>query len=921
MRKFYLLFALLIGISSAAWADSFSPTEGAVYVIKVINNENGTNVDYYATYNASATSGSNNVLTAARKNALTVNSFFVIEAIDGDGATNGFTIRLKSGDTRRYVYAINTNGGGGDNGNANVGTKVVSESEIPDDCKWQINVVSEGIYNIIPKSGSASWNVRGTAGGYKAIGQWTSTGNQNCKWYIQTPADLASECATQYTFENKVAFPAESWVNKVNSATTNATTLNTTWSTDNASAFVAAWNTYFSGTAVLQKPTSTSNLYRIKNVATGKYWYQDDESISKRLTLANDGANNPKYYWLVNFSADSNNMTISGSTGGIRRGNTNAAFADIDEDNAVSFPSVTLAKVASGTESYTENQFNFPNVHTTAQTAFTIKNQAYNSETNPYYVTTWANTQTNNTYIFEPVALEDGKHIYTVNVTGLSLFNSDAYVTLNIDGYTGNKTVRNGGFFILSSSEAVAENFSAVNVLGDNNYDANVSISGNTINVTYSVNTVNQAQTCVNASAANKVGYPNSGSTVATELTAAWNNYQTSPTEENLSALSEKMSAYKTSTSDISMPVDGKAYTFTSVSYNGTKRYINYTTAGLTLSYVASKATPFICRKIEEGKYAFVNNDGKYLIWKGSNDGQNGNKGYADAYDQSFTKNNVACTDWAKFTIIKLTQNNSNIQSGITNADLTGYVSIKARRTNSNNSYIIVTNSSNSFNQAGENDTYFNSSHSTALLMEEVPYANTVKLQDASSLESGKSIGTFSAPFPTVVPENTTAYSVKTQLASDVTEVSTYKVAEAGQAIPANTGVILLGTDAQVTMLPRTTETTVEIAEGALGNSAGAAKDITSENSYVLSKQSSTWAFYKVGTGATALPMNKAYLVLPNGTSEGVIRFNFGNTTGMELVGADAAAAQGKVYDLSGREVKVAAKGLYIVGGKKVIVK
>ena len=218
MRKFYLLFALLIGISSAAWADSFRPTEGAVYVIKVINNEDRTNnVEYYATYNASATSGSNNVLTAARKNALTENSFFVIEAIGGNGATNGFTIRLKS-DNTRYVYAINTDGG--KNGDKNVGTKVVSESEIPNDCKWQINVVSEGIYNIIPKSGSASWNVRGDANGYKAIGQWNETGQQNCKWYIQTPADLALECATQYTFENKVAFPVESWVTEANTATT-----------------------------------------------------------------------------------------------------------------------------------------------------------------------------------------------------------------------------------------------------------------------------------------------------------------------------------------------------------------------------------------------------------------------------------------------------------------------------------------------------------------------------------------------------------------------------------------------------------------------------------------------------------------------------------------------------------------------------
>ena len=419
-------------------------------------------------------------------------------------------------------------------------------------------------------------------------------------------------------------------------------------------------------------------------------------------------------------------------------------------------------------------------------------------------------------------------------------------------------------------------------------------------------------------SAANKVGYPKASSNVASTLTTALSAYQGDNSEANLIALANAVYSYKSETSDVTMPIDGKAYKFTSVSYDGTLRYIKYSSsAGVTLSFFASDATPYICRKIEEGKYAFVNNDGKYLIWIGSDNGRNNNKGYADAYDQSFT-NSGTYTDWAKFTLIKLTQNNNDIQSGVTNSDLTGFVSMKARR-NTANSYIIVTNSTNNFNQAGENNTYFNASFSTALLMEEVPYANVVSLKDAESLESGKNIATFSAPFPTVVPENTTAYSVETQMASNVTEVSTYKVAEAGEAIPANTGVILMGTDTQVTMLPRTTETTVEIAAGALGNSAGAAKNITNENSYVLANKSG-WAFYKVGASATALPMNKAYLVLPE-NSASVIRFNLVGTTGLDLVGADNAATQGKVYDLSGREVKAAAKGLYIVGGKKVIVK
>ena len=439
----------------------------------------------------------------------------------------------------------------------------------------------------------------------------------------------------------------------------------------------------------------------------------------------------------------------------------------------------------------------------------------------------------------------------------------------------------------------------------------------------------------------NKIGYPTQ--TYCERLNAlnanllsdtGYGSLKTTWSVETANAFGNDYNYLATSSIPLNMPVSGKAYTFKNVAYDSEKRwYLKYVdeSTGVITTENAAEATPFVCREVRSGVYAFVCNDGKYLAWKGSGTaddkkGGNSNKGYVNAFDYEestdITTNNVTTStpfsDWAELTVEKL-NTGGNVTGKL--SDLWGYVAIKGRRVKTTTLNYFVIKADGTYDQAAA--TYFNSNangvrYSSAFLIEDATYANTVTMKDFD--ESNK-IATFSAPFPTVVPENTTAYSVGIQSASDVTEVSTYKVAEAGQAIPANTGVILLGTDVQVTMLPRTTETTVEIAEGALGNSAGAAKDITSENSYVLSKQSSTWAFYKVGTGATALPMNKAYLVLPDGASEGVIRFNFGNTTGMELVGADAAAAQGKVYDLSGREVKVAAKGLYIVGGKKVIVK
>lgn len=912
MRKIYLFFALLIGISSAAWADSFRPTEGAVYVIKVINNESGTNVEYYATYNASATSGSNNVLTAARKNALTVNSFFVIEAIDGDGATNGFTIRLKS-DNTRYVYAINTNGGGGNNGDKNVGTKVVSEGEIPNDCKWQINVVSEGIYNIIPKSGSASWNVRGSAGGYKAIGQWTETGNQNCKWYIQTPADLASECTTQYTFENKVAFPVESWVTEANTATTKSTTLNTTWSDDNASAFVAAWNTYYDAAPLLVKPTSTSGLFKIQNKHTSKYLYQD-EVDEKGFTRANDGGDNAKYYYKVDFAENANSATIVNSQGKYPlRGSTKpyaSANPLIFGENGV----VGLYKPEGG---FIENYFAFPYEALYTGNDNTINNTAYNSENNPAFVYNYPGGYgAAKQYQFVPVTLADGEQIYTVNVDR-SVYDCDAKVTYNSDSYTGNKSVFGGGFYVLSGT-VDASSFSAVNTNENPYYVASVAIDGTNINVTYTFNTALYAQDLIDASNAEKVGYPTKTSDVFTALNTALTNYNNDNSAEKLEALQTAISHYEGEASNVYLPVNGKAYKITAVFpkttstaeevlyWNGTKL------TSETESAITDKNTEiFICRKNENGTYVFVNNFGKYYLWSCDTSSKTYNvDGYSDEY--ASVKN-----DWT-IERANLTKSGGNLSSSVTLRDLFGLLQMKGTGSNGSDTYWLILNPNGNFVAGNKNEKYYSSTQTFTYRFEEVPYANVVSLKDASSLETGKNIATFSAPFPTVVPANTTAYTVETTTGTDVTSVALQEAVTEGNAIPANQGVILIGTTTgNVTMLPRTTETIAEISSNGLSHSAGAAVAVNDGNSYVLANKTSGWAFYKVSTSATSqLPMNKAYLQLTAAAE--TIRFDFGNATGIDAIGTDNKA-ESKIYDLSGRAVKTMGKGLYIVDGKKVI--
>lgn len=64
---------------------------------------------------------------------------------------------------------------------------------------------------------------------------------------------------------------------------------------------------------------------------------------------------------------------------------------------------------------------------------------------------------------------------------------------------------------------------------------------------------------------------------------------------------------------------------------------------------------------------------------------------------------------------------------------------------------------------------------------------------------------------------------------------------------------------------------------------------------------------------------NKAYLAIetPADGEAPMLSFDFGTETGISGIGA--VKAEGAIYDLSGRRVKSAVKGIYIINGKKVI--
>ena len=83
--------------------------------------------------------------------------------------------------------------------------------------------------------------------------------------------------------------------------------------------------------------------------------------------------------------------------------------------------------------------------------------------------------------------------------------------------------------------------------------------------------------------------------------------------------------------------------------------------------------------------------------------------------------------------------------------------------------------------------------------------------------------------------------------------------------------------------------------------------------------------FYKVKNNVTNIPGNKAFLVLTSTEAQAksfVLEFEDGGTTGIETIeNSQKSTDDGVYYDLQGRRVENPTRGIYIVNGKKVVIK
>lgn len=797
--------------------------------------------------------------------------------------------------------------------------------------KWRIIQSSTtGQYTIRPVGGTAelSWNCRGSNDlGSVAIGLWTGGGNveaTNNLWEFgevdlsneSTVSGLVSSYKTPFTALTDAKMRAYGVTKDTDIPGLPLWSAYSTFKTEvnNVTDDEALAAMDFSGLDVKKYTSADNGIYTIKSKKANKYLFHKPDT--KDITLLNDGSTlTQNYYFNLTFN-DEGQITSAKNVVydvDMAKGGNSEAFADLTRQVLASAEApLALQAAKDDLGRYTgANYFLLPNVHTTAVNAFTINNSAYNSATNPFYLTTWPTTSTDNQYLFEKVTLEEGAQLYTVNINY-----NEGYTEEQVGAQRalyGTVELTNPSYLYFSAAPAQ----SAFEPADATSFTINgYSVSGNTVNISYNVTLIGEAerqtaQTLLD-NTVGKVGYP-AEAPRATLKAAVIDDPIVTPGQ-----YANALSTFKSST-DVVTPEPGKTYTisFRKTADNAANYYIyREREDGTSLKFAARPAegelpesANFVCLKHDDGKYSFVPVKGGFLKYNGLTTAYTETKSINKAtfkplVDPSLSRGNITDTSAENlFGYVCLT-----FVGRATNDDLDGCMIIKENAD--------VTQMKFDKSDAP----YLNGSFTSALLIEEVDYANhptllEIKGDKVTGKGANTHIGTFSAPFETTIPDGVTAYYAESDPESNalvLTEITT-------GTIPANEGVFLLAETATPGYFVPATTTTTLATENKLLNSAGMPHTIVA-NDYVLANANNVTAIYNATTGTT-LAMNKAYLHLtPAEASRFSLSFD-GSTTAIDAINAEPNNENGDIYDLSGRRVRQATKGIYVIGNKKVIVK
>lgn len=175
---------------------------------------------------------------------------------------------------------------------------------------------------------------------------------------------------------------------------------------------------------------------------------------------------------------------------------------------------------------------------------------------------------------------------------------------------------------------------------------------------------------------------------------------------------------------------------------------------------------------------------------------------------------------------------------------------------------------------------------------------------------------TLYAPFAITLQEGLTAYTGT--LNTDNTKLTLSPIE--GSVVPAATPVVLIGSKKSYTLDIAADNTSDPISSAFTGQYLA---DINEDTGvYTLGAKNNVVGFYPY---KDAIKANKARLILGSSKDSKGFAFSFGDDdpTGINTATAKGAALKvgDVIYDLQGRKVKDARRGIYIINGKKTVVK
>ena len=180
---------------------------------------------------------------------------------------------------------------------------------------------------------------------------------------------------------------------------------------------------------------------------------------------------------------------------------------------------------------------------------------------------------------------------------------------------------------------------------------------------------------------------------------------------------------------------------------------------------------------------------------------------------------------------------------------------------------------------------------------------------------------TFASTYPlnlssiTASEGTATAYYAYTAKGSSVTMTSTTATVRAGE------GLALKGTAGATVTIPVAASGTAIDGNKLKGCTTSTALAANS-NYYVLVNNNNTAEFQRLDTNGATIPAGKAYLDLTGVTLAPTLSIVFEDeTSGIDEVRSQKEGVKGAYFNLAGQRVAQPTKGLYIVNGRKVVIK